>query len=395
MKKNWFLGFSLGLLVVLVTCGVAGCDGLRGDRSAIEDSTESNRDTLQSVWRYEYEPVEVSPQTPPEVVDIDGDSTVIFAGQARLNALDTNNGDVKWFSELDPKMELYCDGLTFGSNATFCSHRFKALSWSLQDGKQRWEFKPPNGSISGKEFYDLGYYDLSPDYFWGSGRDGRVFGIDRETGRLVHEWKYDSRTTGIAFQDGALYLGRYRDSEQGQGFGSLAKVDASSGGSLWVFEPEYGAFITMCPMLHDGRVYAGTAAYSEKGVFVALDQETGEVIWRNRNARVYWAIWAETPNGSRIFVNNGRELIALNPEGGDTLWRSDMPGHGEAGLAYLNGYVYHPHGKGLRVVDAETGEIVHVEWPRDGYFWEVGTGAGKVFAQDSGALYAFEPYSPE
>ena len=70
-------------------------------------------------------------------------------------------------------------------------------------------------------------------------------------------------------------------------------------------------------------------------------------------------------------------------------------GHGEGGLAYLDGYVYHPHGRGMRVINAETGEVVHIEWPENGYFWEVSTGAGKVFAQDSGALYAFEPYSSE
>jgi outer membrane protein assembly factor BamB len=147
----------------------------------------------------------------------------------------------------------------------------------------------------------------------------------------------------------------------------------------------------MRPILKGDRLYAGTQS-GEKTEFVALDAGTGEMIWRNKEARVYAAERA----AGKIFVNTGRDVMALDKETGRTLWHAGLQaGHGESGLAYLDGYVYHPHGQGLRVIDAETGEVVHIEWPENGYFWEVGVGAGKVFAQDSGALYAFEPYSLE
>ncbi len=393
MKRCGYIQPMLVVCVFIVVGAGWGCDVW--STSEDESSTEEV-DTLSIAWKYEYQPIDGAPQTPPKVVDLSGSPLVLFSGDARLNALKAEDGVVKWTTSLSPKVELYCDGLIVDKTSAFCSHRFKALSWDLRTGEERWEFIPPDGSVSGREFYDLGYYGLGPNHFWGSGRGGRVFGVDRETGELVHEWKYGARTTGLTYRDSALYLGHYEESVEGQGYGAVVKVDATEGDTLWTFAPEYGAFITMRPMLHGGRVYAGTAAYSEKGVFVALDQETGEVIWRNKNVRVYWAIWAQTKNGPRIFVNDGRDMIALDPEDGDLLWRTDMEGgHSEAGLAYLDGYVYHPHGQGLRVVDAETGELVHIEWPDHGYFWEVGTGAGKVFAQDSGALYAFEPYSSE
>jgi len=39
---------------------------------------------------------------------------------------------------------------------------------------------------------------------------------------------------------------------------------------------------------------------------------------------------------------------------------------------------------------------VHIEAPPDGsYFWEVGAGAGKVFAQSSSNLIAYQPYQSE
>jgi len=99
--------------------------------------------------------------------------------------------------------------------------------------------------------------------------------------------------------------------------------------------------------------------------------------------------------GGTIVVNDGRDLIGIDAENGQTIWRTDMPGaHGERGIAYHDGYVYHPHAGPLAVVDVETGEVVHTEPPvRGSYYWVVGAGADKVFAQTSGALVAFEPYS--
>jgi outer membrane protein assembly factor BamB len=169
-------------------------------------------------------------------------------------------------------------------------------------------------------------------------------------------------------------------------------MNPTTSDSLWFFKTERGGFYRMRPLIDDGIVYAGTRG-GENIVFVALDAATGEVLWRNTRARVYAA---EMVDG-KIFVNDGSDLLALDKDDGSTLWRARLDaGHGESGLAYLDGYVYHPHGQAMRVVNAETGEIVHIEAPPDGsYFWEVGAGAGKVFAQSSGYLVAYEPYQPE
>jgi outer membrane protein assembly factor BamB len=179
---------------------------------------------------------------------------------------------------------------------------------------------------------------------------------------------------------------------EGQSQGGIMKVDATNGDSLWNFRTPRGGFYRMRPLVDDRVVYAGTRG-GENTVFVALDAATGDVIWRNERVRVYAAEMA----AGKIFVNTGRDLLALDKETGRTLWRAGLnAGHGESGLVYLDGYVYHPHGQAMRVVDAETGEIVHIEAPPDGsYFWEVGVGAGKVLAQSSRFLVAYQPYQPE
>ena len=95
----------------------------------------------------------------------------------------------------------------------------------------------------------------------------------------------------------------------------------------------------MRPLVRRGRVYVGSRQ-GENTEFVALDAEMGDVLWRNRRVRVHWAIWAKRASGSRIFVNNGRTVRALDPENGSILWRADMQaGRREEGLAYLDGYV--------------------------------------------------------
>jgi outer membrane protein assembly factor BamB len=337
------------------------------------------------------------PRTPPEIVSFEGRSLVLFSGEGRLTALRSGDGEVEWTTKLDPRRELDCKELVLDNAKIFGSHLHKAVAWDLESGEKAWEFTPLSKSSHEGEFFSLGYYGLGPNNFWGSGRDGRVFGVDRKSGQLAREWRYQHRTTALTFQNDALYTARHwvPEGAEGQAKGGLVKLDAASGDSVWAYQTGRGGFFTMRPLVQDGRVYAGTNQGANT-VFVALNAETGEVIWRNEDVRVYWAIWTDTTNGPRIFVNDGRNLIALDPTDGKILWRTNLQaGHGEAGLAYLDGYLYHPHGRGLRVLNAETGEIVHVEWPENGYFWEVGTGAGKVFAQDSGALYAFEPYSPE
>jgi hypothetical protein len=64
-------------------------------------------------------------------------------------------------------------------------------------------------------------------------------------------------------------------------------------------------------------------------------------------------------------------------------------------VAVLGNYVYHPHAVALFVLDARTGEIVHVQMPPDGsYFWEVGVGPDAVYAQTSTQIIAYEPFTP-
>ena len=364
---------------IIVITVAAGCD-----RSGSENEQRNgeSEDSLQVFWKRAFE-MTGGIRVRPRIV---GDSIVLFSGGAHLRAFRVANGSTKWKTSLEPETELYSRRLLV-SKGTVCSpHQGQVLSWDLETGRQQWKFVPPEGN----RLFEIGFYDLGPEHFYGSG-SGKLLIINREDGSLSREEEYGGAST--LYQDGSLFLGQAWTPEgaEGQSRGGILKVNVASGDSLWFFKTERGGFYRMRPLLDEGRVYAGTRG-GEMTEFVALDAETGEVIWRNKEARVYAAEMA----AGKIFVNTGRDVMALDKETGETLWHAGLEaGHGESELAYLDGYVYHPHGQGLRVISAKTGEVVHIEWPENGYFWEVSTGAGKVFAQDSGALYAFEPYSPE
>jgi outer membrane protein assembly factor BamB len=336
---------------------------------------------------------EGGPRLTPEVVEVEEDTLVLFAGGARLTSLHVQNGSVKWSTELEPPRELDAVNLRIDESAVYGSHLHKAVAWNLRTGQKLWQFKSTVDKYY-KRFFSLGFYGLGPDYFYGSGDGGWIFAIEKESGELIYERQYEYGAHGLSYEGGSLYFTQAWTPEgaEGQSKGGIMKVDAATGDSLWNFRTPRGGFYRMRPFVEDGVVYAGTDG-GENTVFVALDAATGEVIWRNTRARVYAAEMAD----GKIFVNDGSDLLALDKDDGSTLWRARLDaGHGESGLAYLDGYVYHPHGQAMRVVNAETGDVVHVEAPPDGsYFWEVGAGAGKVFAQSSGYLVAYEPYQPE
>jgi outer membrane protein assembly factor BamB len=176
---------------------------------------------------------------------------------------------------------------------------------------------------------------------------------------------------------------------EGQARGRLLRVEASTGDTLWTFTTERGGFYDMRPIVEDGRVFAGTR--EGDAAFFAVDAETGEEIWRNRQGFTF----AADHGSDSVYLNTSADVMSISKETGRTLWTTDMPGgSGFGGVQYHEGYVYHPRGGTLVVLDAEEGRIVHQEPSPSGTFWTVHAGPERIFAQTSGHLIAYEPYQP-
>lgn len=379
-------GLSDTIILVLLCFALTstGCDG------GLFPGKKGGASLFRSDWSYSYDAVGAI-RTPPESV---GDSLVVASTEGRLTAFHTRNGSVKWRGEqFSPNSELISEGLVVEDEIIYGSHANQALAWDLSDGSTLWQFGTSGGD--NHEFYDRGYYGAGPDHFYGS--SGSLLAFSKQSGSVDHAWSFEFGPRGITYWKGAIYFTQAWTPEgaEGQSQGGIMKVEAKSGDSLWNYRTERGGFYYMRPLLSNDRVFAGTKG-GKKTEFVALDAETGERLWRRTDVQVY-AATLETVNGdAKIFVNDGRFLHALDADTGRREWRTNLEaGHGESQLAVLEGYVYHPHARSLFVVDATTGKIAHVEPPPDGsYFWEVGVGDGKVFAQTNHRLVAYEAYTP-
>jgi len=387
-KRCKFLTYLLLTLTSLLalTAG-AGCDA---GKTANQDD---GADPLKMSWKYEFSYELRAPSVTPQSYAAEDERMVLFGAGGNVVSAHASEGDVKWKTELDPVQELQCQEFVISESRAFCSHLEKALAWDLATGDQEWTFSSTRNEYD-RRFYELGFFSLGPNHFYGIAEGGWLYALERASGGVAYKRKFDHLPRGLTYDSGALYFGSAWTPEgaEGQSQGGIMKVDAATGDSLWNFRTKRGGVYDMRPIVRDGVVYAGTEG-GQKTAFYALDAETGEVIWENRGVRVYAAEWA----GGTIVVNDGRDLMGLDAESGQTIWRTDMPGaHGEGRIAFHDGYVYHPHAGPLAVVDVETGEVVHIEPPVGGsYYWVVGADAGKVFAQTSGALVAFEPYSAQ
>ncbi len=165
---------------------------------------------------------------------------------------------------------------------------------------------------------------------------GKIFRIDRETGQEV--WRRDvSDITGVPFDFAratpAVASDRLVFGDQAGNFREGARVialDKQTGGTLWVSEVDDhpSAMITQSAVVYDGRVYVGVSSLEEahaalirgyvccsfRGSVLALDLETGRILWKTHTAPDVAgyggnAVWGSSPvvDASRrsLYVTTG------------------------------------------------------------------------------------------
>ena len=129
-------------------------------------------------------------------------------------------------------------------------------------------------------------------------------------GRLGLAWSYELGTrrgqesTPLAI-DGTLFVTG--------AWGRVAALDAATGAEKWVFRPEIrgrAGLHACCDVVnrgaayHDGRVFAGTTG----GELVALDAETGAVLWSVQTtdpSKPYTITGAPRVARGKVFIGNG------------------------------------------------------------------------------------------
>jgi outer membrane protein assembly factor BamB len=160
--------------------------------------------------------------------------------------------------------------------------------------------------------------------------------------------------------------------------GELFALDASTGTVRWSIPPESG-ISNQAPTVAGGRVFQ-TRTFQ----VTAYDARTGEQLWE----QPYGTSASMTAARGKLFVP-ADPIVALDQATGDVIWRTPRDTFMEGAPAVTNGLLFVPSGAGLKALDVETGALV---WTAPAYsVWSPAVANGVVYASNvNGEWDAFD-----
>ena len=338
-------------------------------------------------WQYHTDgPVRSSPT-------ILGGWLYVGSSDGHLYALDRISGSLRW--DADVGSPINSSPGVAGGLVIFGSRDGTFYARDAGSGVERWRFEtgeliPWEWGFEGWDAYTSSPVVVDSVVLFGSG-DGFLYALELASGREM--WRFGTggriRSTP-AVADGVAFVG----SADGRVYG----VDVASGQERWRYAPEGAALVSAefgfdrksiisSPTVSDGTVFVG----SRDGFMYALDQSTGEFLWRADHA-VSWAMSSPAVSGAVLYsgTSDGAFVHALDVTSGDELWRFIGNGYTWSSPAVANDGVYIGDGGGyLWALDRATGAVR----------WSYQTGAsvlsspavvdGMVYVgSDDGAIYA-------
>ena len=222
---------------------------------------------------------------------------------------------------------------------------------------------------------------------------GHVVALDAETGEEV--WRYWTvgedevdvagvsvwATVAVDTDRGEVYV------PTGNGYGpqpstrsdAVVALDLETGEELWVTQFTVGDVWTVAnqvgtdadvgspPNLFEVGNVDAVGAVDKAGVYHALDRDTGEVLWETKlteGGLQGGALASAAVADGVAYVASNRasqdaDLVALDVETGDEMWRVDVKGHVSGPVSWANGVVYLTDDTGAIVgYDAADGTVL-------------------------------------
>ncbi len=240
-----------------------------------------------------------------------------------------------------------------------------AVAWVfrpvLQPGEQASVFSAP--LVAGDRVY------LAAAHSRGLTTFGRVYAVERATGRLIWTFDNDEEMKQVSISspclaDGLLYIGEgfHQDSDC-----KLYCLEADTGKKRWEYQT--GSHVESSPCVAGGRVFFGAG---DDGV-VCCDARTGAEVWHFGGVHVDTS---PAVASGRLYAGTGYgqgyEVFCLDAASGRPLWRRtvDLPAWGS------------PTVVGDRVlVGLGTGDFLHDGDPPQGALLCLDAGTGEVRAE--------------
>ena len=191
----------------------------------------------------------------------------------------------------------------------------------------------------------------------------------------------------------------------------LVAFDAREGTLRWSQPTD--AAIKGSPVYCNGRLFAVTVT----GQMLGLAAETGKMLWAYQlgNPSQRWVYSSPLAVAGRVYIGVSSHFVALDQESGDVVWRRDDFGQNDflpsyASPAAFDKYIvvaFYTQRTNLTVLKAETGEVVWAKAEgkpyhmystpvidKNGTIYTVSGGAIRAFDVDTGELRWEIPFAP-
>src|SRR6201996_9599673 len=212
--------------------------------------------------------------------------------------------------------------VTNGGGTT--NDRFSTLSEinteNVKELKGDWETKIGSNATSAKFSAEGQALEYEGTIYIPDGGDN-VYAMDASTGEVL--WTYDPHlppdplgeviccgwdNRGVAIGEGMVFVSQLN--------GDQVALDQETGKVVWnteVVKPGSGFSITSAPLYYDGKVYVGGSGgeYGVRGRLTALDAKTGKFLWH------FWTTPSPKEIGGNTWPNNGSYK-----HGGASIWNT-------------------------------------------------------------------------
>ena len=312
---------------------------------------------------------------------------IIMSGGLFVYALEEETGEEIWKYQFEDDNILQGRIFLINGNQVAVAHTDKIRAWNISNGSLQWEFDYEANKLKPRL---IGKHVSFQNKYGFTSERSKLFVLNRSGDiEMVKYLDSEFGVQGLTFFNDKLYVSQGNTIHGLLTIGRITVLNAQTGDSLWAYNTERSGF-SEAPIIEDGILYAGTIGNSPENTFVALDAETGEVIWEHSNSEILTRSFVVGPK--YVYIAAVADVFALDKTTGVRVWKFDRESTTLVKPVYLEGYVYHSdHGR-LFVIDGETGELVHEEPSPGGFFWHVAASSDKIFAQTSSQLIAYQPW---
>tara|TARA_R110002049_G_scaffold300300_1_gene491064 strand:- start:43 stop:1152 length:1110 start_codon:yes stop_codon:yes gene_type:complete len=357
------------LLVLTVSCN--------------EKANDNNTSPLEQSWSTQYSgnprTLSITLNAPTKITD----EYVGISVDGKLSLVDVSNGKFKWSKTPENGFEIKTRNMLTNDNFIYLK---------FDDTKKVTAFNISNGGIVWNKEFDLVFDDFVNDYLLNGTlyltNDEPFVSIIDDSGNFIDTLQIDTYPArSISVSGNQVFITQaWQKTGESNASGRILSYSTTTEELLWSYESNEGGFYFSPLIESNGILVSGTTL------------GTGEIVGLNFNGDVVWSkkgiqAWSLANSDTSLFINDGESIIALDIKNGQELWRTNFNvGFGQDNVFYFENRIYHSHGSGLFMLDANTGEIIFtIQASPDGSpFGNLTVIDGKVIIQSNSYIYGYD-----